>query len=256
MAISFKKPPLNEVALGYTFLPRPDLLIPHIGGFWSEISDGYPRCQHAPPIVDSVAPGMEELPLPRVWFLSKDNASLVQLQTDRFIFNWRDTGAGNSYQRFPAVRSEFERVDALFRAYVAKVSGVDIHPTGYSLTYVNVIKQGDGWGSFSDIGTVFPDLRWHRGSRKLPAPTLVEWKTTFPLQDDAGTLNVHLQSAKMVKDNHPILRFELNAKSNALTGGSFDFENWVGKAHASIVESFKELTGEVMHNEHWLIEKG
>lgn len=257
MAVSFKNPPLNEVAIGYTFLPRPDLLIPHLGRFWAEIDKTYPRCQHAAPIVDNINTGvLGDLPLPRIWFTSEDDTRLVQLQQDRLLVNWRDTGAGTPYVRFPAVRAEFERVQDLFRTYVERLTSEAIHPATYNLTYVNIIKQGEGWTSTADIGRVFPHLRWHGDERFLPLPSDVGWKGTFPLPDGFGSLTAQVQLAKLVRDNQPILRFELAANSGSLGGNAMEFGKWVELAHHWIVHSFKDLTGEEMHRKFWLIEDG
>ena len=259
MALTFQKPPLNEVALGYSFLPRPDLLIPHLGRFWAEIDSAYPSCQHAAPIIDNAdadAAAFGDLPLPRIWFTSKDGTRLVQLQQDRLIFNWRDTGSGEPYERFPAVQAEFERVDDLFRAYVERLSGEAIHPAMYSLTYVNMIKQGDGWSTFEDVGRVFPDLQWRAESRFLPTPSEIAWKASFALPNGFGRLTAHVQPAKLVRDSQPVLKFELTANSGSLGGRAIDRREWIDLAHNWVIQSFKDLTGNEMHQNFWLLEEG
>ena len=257
MAVSFKKPPINEVALGYTFLVRPDLLIPHLGRFWAEIIDAYPNCQHAPPIFDGPDLGvLGDLPLPRIWFVSADNTRLVQLQQDRLIFNWRDVGEDRSYVRFPAIRAEFERVRDLFQKYVASVTDQPIVATGYSLAYVNIIRRTENWSSFGDVSVVFPDLLWRGENRFLPRPIEQVWKAKFSLPNDFGTILADVQPAKLVKGNDAILKFELTALSGSVGGRSIDFGEWVQVAHDWIVRSFKDLTGGEMHSKVWLLEDG
>ena len=257
MAISFKKPPLSEVALGYTFLPRPDLLIPHLGLFWGDVRDAYPGCQHATPIIDN--PEFElvsDLPLPRVWLTSGDNARLIQLQQDRLLFNWRDSGDGTPYIRFPSIRQEFERVDALFKAHVHKLTSVALHPTSYTLTYVNLIRSGEGWSSMGDLGEIFPDLTWRSESRFLPRPTEMAWKSTFPLPDGFGSLTAHIQPGKLVRTEAPILKLELNASSGSLGGKVLDMREWVTLAHDWITQAFKDLTSTHIQEKNWQREDG
>jgi hypothetical protein len=258
MDLTFDRPPLNEVSLGYTFLPRTDLLIPHLGRFWGEIADHYPNCQHAAPIIDNPGdqPGVLEWPLPRIWLLNESTGFLIQLQQDRFYCNWRDIGTGAPYVRFAAIRAEFDRVDALFRAYVERATGVAIKQMAYALTYVNLLKSGDGWTDVSDLPRVFPDLAWNRGDRFLPLPSHLAWNAEFPLPVGFGTLKASVLPAKLKADGRPILKFELTANSGSLGGRELEFSRWVETAHHWIVHAFKDLTGSEMHNDHWALRPG
>ena len=86
MAITFDDPPLNEVALGSTFLPRPDFLVPYFGAFWQEISNEFPKVAHPPPIVtpgERLDEGSGIFFLPRIWMLSADSATLVWYRFSR-----------------------------------------------------------------------------------------------------------------------------------------------------------------------------
>lgn len=256
MSVSFKKPPINEVALGYTFLGRPDLLIPHLGRFWAELEGAYPNCQHAAPILDdSEQVSFTELLLPRIWFTSADSSKLVQLQQDRLIFNWREVGLGEPYCRFPAIRAEFHRVRKLFEDYVARVTGIPILPAGYNLTYVNVIKVGDGAKLFQNIGMVFPDFAWNgRPGRFLPPPSSLGWSGTFSLPDNFGTFVAEIQPGKLTKTNEPIIKFELRAGSGSLGGKTIDFDQWIDVAHTWVIHAFKDLTSEEMQSKVWFLE--
>lgn len=256
MSVTFKKPPLNEVALGYSFLPRPDLLVPHLGRFWGEIADGYPKCQHANPIIDRPEADLtSDIPLPRLWFLSDDESRLIQLQRDRLIFNWRDLGKGGQYGRFPGVRSEFERVRQLFELYVEKATGQPIAAAAYSLTYVNIIKVANGSKSFEEVEKIFPDLVWRSRDRFLPLPLDFAWKRRFSMPEDFGMLGIEIQSAKLTKTGEPAIKFELTAKSTSLGGKDITFAEWVPVAHEWIVEAFKDLTSSTAHQELWELER-
>lgn len=255
MAVSFKKPPLHEVAVGVTFLPRPDLLIPHIGRFWAEIEQSYPVCQHAGPIVDGPDVGaFVDLPLPRVWFLSKDGGSLVQLQQDRLIFNWRATSESAKYIRFPAILAEFQRVRDLFFDYVERLTGQPLVSVGFNLTYVNVIKQDDGWTNFENVEKVFPDLGWRSTERFLPHPVEVSWKSKFELPDGLGFLTADIQPVRLVKNAEMAAKLEITAVSGSLGGRDLAFGRWIEVAHEWVVHAFRDLTGGEMHSKFWLEE--
>lgn len=255
MPISFKKPPINEVALGYTFLSRPDFLVPHFGRFWAKIEDAYPTCQHASPVVDEGGfDYSSEFLLPRVWFVGADNSRLIQLQQDRLVFNWRSTGADTPYIRFPEVLREFERVRGLFEAYVEQHTGQGVQPSSYTLSYVNAIKRDAGLSCFESVGSTFPDVQWQRHTRFLPQPKDLSWKAKFELPNEFGHLVADIQPGKLVRTNEAIIKLELAAMSGSLGGKSVDFNEWVTVAHEWIVNAFKDLTHSDLHKQVWLIE--
>src|SRR6266436_4791123 len=92
----FQKPPVSEVALGVQF---PAVLNPvHLGLYYQRVKARFPKLQVQPPVPPSfetfgasptmtfsiqLQPGLQ----PRMWFLSEDETSLIQLQSDRLIFN-------------------------------------------------------------------------------------------------------------------------------------------------------------------------
>jgi uncharacterized protein (TIGR04255 family) len=172
MAITFAKPPINEVVLGLNFLPRLDLMVPHFGQFWNEFREQYPKVSHAPQLITPGSIPIQDSSgawLPRVWYSSADDSGLVQLQQDRLHVNWRRTEASATYPRFPAIRDEFYRIWALFQAFMLRETGASPQPTRMELQYTNVIPQGEGWESPADLGDVLCDFKWQTGGRYLPS---------------------------------------------------------------------------------------
>ncbi len=256
MAITFAKPPINEVVLGQTFLQRNDLLIPYIGEFWARVQREYPKCSHAAPIV---TPGSTttfnlETNFPRVWFISDDDTRLVQLQQDRLYVNWRQTKAREEYIRFAPIKKEFDRVFAEFRAYLKARVGEDITPRRYELNYINIIDCGVGWRTGADIGDVLRDIGWSGAKRFLPGPRRVSAKYEFAMPDGFGALLVSLDPAKTVGSELDVLRLELAAVADADVVAKVPFDAWVEIAHDWIVSGFKDLTTPAMHTDHWKLQ--
>jgi uncharacterized protein (TIGR04255 family) len=112
----FRKPPVSEVALGVQF---PPVLNPvHLGLYYQRLKARFPKVQVQPPITaafETFAPSpiVFGMPMPaiglqpRMWFLSEDENSLIQLQSDRLLFNWRGGLQGVPYPHFEAVQGEF-----------------------------------------------------------------------------------------------------------------------------------------------------
>lgn len=114
----YGRPPLREVALGVLFEPLP-LKQAHLGLYWAEIRDAFPRLQDLPPLdspVEGIQPGegpvfrferLDSMPVQRSWFIGPDDSTLVQVQADRFVHNWR--GEGVAYPRYERLRESFEQ---------------------------------------------------------------------------------------------------------------------------------------------------
>lgn len=81
----FSKPPLAEVVFGVAYKALGTMKAGHIGAYWCHIRDDYPTCEHVPPL-GSAPPASKTwgIPLPRTWFVSRDETHLVQLQDGRF----------------------------------------------------------------------------------------------------------------------------------------------------------------------------
>ena len=46
--------------------------------------------------------------LPRIWFIHKNDSEILQVQRDRFTFNWRKTEPDQGYPGFSSICDEFE----------------------------------------------------------------------------------------------------------------------------------------------------
>lgn len=253
MTITFDKPPINEVVIGQAFAPVSVLLAPHIGEFWTRFQDRYPKCAHAAPIV---SPGQQvtfdlESSLPRIWLLSEDETRLVQIQTDRFHANWRQTKAREEYIRFPPIKEEFDLMFKNFSSYLSERFGVALSPSRYELNYINVIEGGHGWNVAADVGKVLRDVRWDQAPRFLPPPERVSAKLQFPIADGFGQLFVSVDPARSTVSSSELLRLEISAIAAADVVERIPFDEWVAKAHEWIVNAFKDLTTEAMHVEQW-----
>lgn len=254
MAITFAKPPINEVVLGVQFLPRLDLLIPHFGRFWDGFRDAYPKVAHATPIINPGASPLQDASgtwLPRIWFISEDDSRLIQLQQDRLHANWRRTDAKAPYPRFPAIRDEFYAKWAQLQELLVRETGTPPQPTRMELQYTNVIPQGEGWTAPADLGDVLRDFKWQSGGRFLPNPRRFAGSFEFALPDGT-TLNAQISMGVRVVDRTDVVRLELHASK--AVGEGFDMAAWVESSHEAIVRSFADLTTEAMHREPWQLQ--
>lgn len=85
---SYNKPPVIEVIYGVAFNALEKLRAPHSGLLWSKIREEFPKTAHAAPIGRAPTEiSFGALPLPRIWYMRDYGNFLVQLQSNRFLFN-------------------------------------------------------------------------------------------------------------------------------------------------------------------------
>lgn len=238
--VDFEAPPITEVVLGRTFLPRPDFLVPHFGSFWEKWRAQFPKVEHAQPIF-SAAPFSEEgFILPRVWLISEDSTRLMQLQQDRFHFNWRQTDKQEQYVRFPVILKECMHAWSSFDEFVKQATGHGLSPTIGELTYINFLPAEEGVSATALMQEAMRDFKFAEGQRRLPMPSAVNLQTTYVVPELRGTFRVSAVSAKRKKPESDGLRLELTISGKC--GGDDNFERWAQQAHDFLVAGFVDLT--------------
>jgi len=249
----FRRPPISELVCGIAFNRLSAFGAPYVGLLWKECFRDFPNPESAPPLLTGATESLslEELQFPRIWFVAADERTLIQVQNDRLLFNWRKRADDDEYPRFDTVFSEFKKHFANFSAFVAANRLGIIEAKRFELTYVNHILVGDGWETFADIGTLFPDLSWRNlKGRFLPTPELMAWRATFSLPDKMGTLNVSISPGKRTRDKRDILQMELTAIGH-IGGDADSMSRWFSVAHDWIVFGFADLTSEKVQAELW-----
>lgn len=243
--ISFDDPPIQEVVLGRKYLPREDFLLPYFGAFWAQVRGEFPKTQHAAPIIDAAEDLGGVTLLPRVWFISKDDSRLIQLQQDRFHYNWRHTGNGKEYVRFTSVQSECLALWEKLEKYVLEVTGRPLQPVRAELTYTNYIEiQGVG-RAFEVAEQALLDVTWMKRDRFLPPPKAFAHNYTFELPDGKNSLTVVATAVRRKDSEAQAIKFELTVKGACKAEDSF--EEWSNTAHDFLVSAFKDLTTPSMH---------
>ena len=165
--LDFARSPVDEVVLSVHFKPLNGLLAPHLGEIWEEFKkDGFERIAEqplVPPIVEQFPDPIGEAKLhignapnlARIWFIHKDDSRLIQVQRDRFTFNWRKTEASPTYPGFSDIFTDFEGFYNRFRQVLERQKIGEITPLQYELTYIDQLFCGDGWETLDDIGKIY-----------------------------------------------------------------------------------------------------
>ena len=249
----YRSPPLVEVVCGFVFETLRAVKGPHFGLFWHEVLENFPKCDQAAPL------GLEEnltaeldsvFPLPRMWLISRDGDRLVQLQRDRFYFNWR-TGANRvEYCGFDEIYPSFLGLWDAFQGFLRRNELGEPALRSCELTYINHITQATGWSSMGDVTRIFPTLGWRAGQKGfLPLPRVQATTAVYDLPDQLSRLNLRMQPGQATDSKENILVLELSAKGPP--GGKLrtDIDSWFQVAHEWIVRGFEDLVEETIQED-------
>jgi uncharacterized protein (TIGR04255 family) len=256
----YKKPPVVEVAMGVQYMPLEAFSTVQVGLYWETIRDNYNCVEEQPPISHIIeeieeTPGIRPLKirpnlevrtkpeLPRTWFLNSTGNRLIQVQRDRFLHNWRQTEEKDEYPRYPVVKATFFENWTGFCEFLTDQTLPSPQIDQCELTYVNHIRQGEGWEAIDDIFSLFTFLDWRTRSNFMTIPENLRWSMQFLLPNKMGRLYVEMSIVRIKYDNSLAIRFSLTARG--IPSGKIDTESmsgWFDIAREWIVKGFADLT--------------
>jgi uncharacterized protein (TIGR04255 family) len=253
----FSNPPLIERALSVAFEPLTDLSIGDYGLFWAKILDQFPTSE----AMDLVSVELEQFTgfrparmgvqlvsaqeLPRAAFRNVDSGELVQIQNNRFGFNWIKTNDDHQYPHSEAILERFFQLFGIFKDYIVGKELGAINITQCELTNVNVILVSDVGTSFADIATVLrlAPLEYRCENIRLE-DQLVGSKHL--MLDDTGSAigRVHTlgQPALRVPNNEEAYRLDISARGAPLGSGIAGAHRFFNEAVSAVNAVFMAST--------------
>lgn len=258
----YEKPPLAEVICGTTYKPLDKFVASHMGILWGQFQPDYPKVEELAPLSSPIEifqgqqiPTELEFttvpPLPRQRFTSKDGNNVIQIQRDRFIFNWRKVNQDDSYPRYLKVIESFEEKLSIFENFLQS-GNINVEPIQNELTYINQIPQGDLWETIQDIRNIFPKIDLSFNGLILKEPETTNWRISFVLPNNLGRLHTVIRTnAERVSDGKPLIMFELTVRGMNQEQSKLNRKAWFDSAREWIVKGFTDLTSEEIQNKIW-----
>lgn len=249
----YEKPPVIEVVCGIRFEPLPEFRVGHFGLFWSELRGDFPKCENAPPL--GLAPDMVDMSagviMPRAWLISESEEFLIQLQHNRFLFNWRRRSDDAEYPRYVSIiRSFWDRLEQ-FEQFCNRERLGDVVPVEMELTYINHIPCEDGPATAKHLGTIVPDAAWNAPAHAfLPEPSVMAWRADFDMPHQAGRLSAKLNPAHRNRDGTAIVVLEMSARGPGVETRTSQ-RQWFDLAHEWVVAGFADLTSDQVQRNLW-----
>jgi len=256
----FLKPPVDEVALSIQFSPIPGFNIQHYGVYWQNIRTEYPRFEVQQPIPNVTEQfgqgffgrhlGLALLALPEVrgWCLDQTGNRLIQIQRDRFVYNWRKVSGTETYPRYPEIRRVLEKEWSRFCGFLRdeKLEAPKVNQC--EVLYVNNIEYEKGWSGYGELDKVVATLATPRSkTRFLPIPERVNMEVVYRLEEDAGRLYVLFNPVIRGRDAKEVLQMSLTARGAPKSSSESDIFAWLDLGRKWVVRGFADFTAEEMH---------
>ncbi len=253
---SFRNPPLIEVIMGMQFSNPLNYRTLDLADFWTALDrTTFPSYTEMSPLDPYVPENMQviemsRLPkLRRIWFESEKKQALIQVQQDRFIYNWRrpvhNMENENCYPRYEKVKGSFLSYYKIFKGTMNNKNIENIIPSFLELTYVNFIdlpKNG-----LYEINNIFKDIAWKTDDRCIQTPERIDHKYFFRIADLPITLTIHLSTTQSIHDGKIGLSYELSARGPFNSLSETDVIDWFDNANLWITHSFTDMTTQYMH---------
>ena len=253
-SIVFENPPINEVVISTYFNPLlSDLRSEHIGLFWEKIRNEFPVVRQQLPvgIIRPEVSANEPFQMPRYWFIADDEITLIQIQKNAFIFNWRRID--DEYPRFYRnIKPTFDKYYGLFSEFVRTELNTAEPTIGLcELNYVNALERCEFWSGPQETATIIPSFSiLEPGINFSDSPDFncnYAYRITTDLQ-----LNINIRN--VVKDqqqNELVLIFEIKASGRVGQIAKSGTDEWFERAHNAIIECFVGMTSPDIQKRYW-----
>ena len=257
---SFKNPPIVELALGVQFEDLPAFSPLHLGCWWQKIRKEFPQCSQQkilPKVVEpkDLSKGVgitiqfsTTPPNNRTWLLNDTGTKLIQIQDDRFVYNWRKRD-NSDYPRYNAIKKEFLELLASFNHHLKSEKLGEVKPNICEITYVNHLRPNSLWKSHSEISKAVA-LNFEYSDSFLGEPESTNLSLSHPIIENdktIGRLRTQINSVYDTKTREPIIAINVSAfgePEKKTIDGASDF---LDIGHKWTVKGFTSLTRQDAH---------
>ena len=258
---SFKQAPVIETVLSIQYAPLSAFSIGYFGIYWNLLRHEFPRIEVKPPIMHkvenfepavlkpSVTPFVEwpsEQHI-RCWLLDERGTCFIQLQQDRFLYNWQKIASEDTYPRYERIRSKFLEEWQRFCSFLERERLGQPQVDQCEVTYVNHIEYGDGWSSFGQLNKVISLWSGQSSGQFLPEPEKLSINVQYLLPENKGRLYVSLQPVIRKRDGKEVLQLNLTARGAPASSRVEDVFSWLDLGREWVVQGFTDFTTAEIH---------
>ena len=261
--LDFERPPVEEVMLSILFQPLDQFLAPHLGEIWREFKKyGFVYTSAHGSVAPAIESFSNQIPQPqvhisnipdfqRILFTHESGGQILQVQRDRFTFNWRKIEGGQKYPGFLDILTSFEDFYTCFRESLKNEGIGEIIPLQYELSYINQLLHGESWNTLGEIGqiyNIFVDSQQLRSS--WAGAEFMILQASFPVVDLNGRLHLAISNRVKLPDQRQTLQTDFTMRGFSESAES-EMIMWFKSAHEQIFEKFVSMFTEDIQTRVW-----
>ena len=256
---AFEKPPVIETALGIQFKDLPKFDVIHFGLFYETVRDRFPTFQYESRLGKMVET-FPRKPLrnlvgirkgaraERVMYIDENQESLLQIQQDRFGFNWRKIGEHSPYPRYQQCSQQCLEEFENFRDFCDRNNLGIVQVDLCEVVYVNHIYPDKEEDLIDLFEAVFSGLQWSHSTDFLPRPEVAAMHRAYVIGHNQGRLTVEVSLAADEAGRELI---ELKMIGRVLQKPQKAVSETLQLAHDWVVKGFESITDETIRKDRW-----
>jgi uncharacterized protein (TIGR04255 family) len=257
--IKFENPPISELVVALFYLPILELKAQHVGLYWDRIREKFSLCDQHPIIVNPndpqpfiEAPG-EFFPLPRFWFHSEKQPTLIQIQRNAFLLNWRRVPGAGDYPHYESVIQDFWREFEGYAHFIRDVVGGRIDVVQRcELSYINLLEANELFASPTSVSDILPSLSGLAALTSPGARELAGVNATFAHRVNANLFIDTVIRVGLRSDTSGLgLSFELKAHGSPPDLSLASARDWYESAHDATYKLFLDATSKQAQETLW-----
>ena len=223
----YSSPPIRELKYSLQFEPIANFHVGYLGALWGEFREEFPGVEHGEELnhdIERFGPKwrprvgpqfkfLEETPAPRMIMKSRSGDRRLQVQKDKFIFNWIGDGTQGKYPGFNVLGEEYEGHLDTFKKFVKRNGDLgDIGFNQAEVTKINHIPT-EGWelsdvvDSLSFEKDLFPEQNLESCTLNMSHHILVDG-------EPIGRLYSRIGKEFKVADGEPVYVLHFTARAN------------------------------------------
>jgi uncharacterized protein (TIGR04255 family) len=227
--------PVTEVIIGAQFDGTP-FDSEFVFNFYNNIKDKYPHILEQPPVpsVFQHSNMNDNVLLPgfnvRRFLISLDQSKLIQIQPNRFLFNWRKIN-NIEYPHFQSVLEKFLSVYEKIkerRILNQLVNQLEV-------TYIDHIYVNDFGTDNFNPKDVFTFINYKSNLKNI------EHTVLLPVDELNGSITINLRSGISVENNKKLWVLESTCRGYRQ---DIPMQEWLDIAHSKLLDVFFEITTE------------
>ena len=195
-------------------------------------------------------------PPQRVWYPSESGSELIQLQPDRFLFNWRRREANDSYQEYARSFPKFlEKFDG-FQVFCKKYGLGKPKPNLCEVTYVNHIEPKDGESAIELFGELFTGLSWESADGQTRIPENATFNRVYVIKHDEKKVGRLYAEATIAfqqgdKEDRGFVLLKMTGRVIPPSDDRDGLSQSLQIAHDQVVCGFANITNLQIQNDRW-----